>query len=795
MRICRVQAFGLALIVLVGASLPAQSPEPTAGLVALHQACLDASTTGVVLNVAAHPDDESSRTNVILRRRYGLQVVTVYSTFGDGGQNAIGREIGPDLARLRVRETLRAAAMSDVDVLWLGMQDFGFSKTLEETLAVWGADRLKTAMRAVVREVQPDLILTNHAIDQGHGHHRASYWAVTEVLKELAAEGKRVPPLYARCTLDKAQWTLDPGDLEPARGETYARLAHRAWTQHVTQGPWGAHNPLQVGKDYWKVDFPEGVTAEQAADWQRWLQPRDGVVRVSEALPLGSAAKDAIQRELDRLRKARQQTDLLSDFRRANRERAALDHRREVLQRILLAAAGVRIEAWMETDEVPTGGQGKINLVVHGYERVQNVQVACEAATVELAKPAVRATPFDGMPATPAGVQSAVLPPGQEPQKPLPPPEPVPGRYTILFSTAAAKPAADSEVDLSLVPHWIAPTVTFALDGIAIEVQPRLWFTPVDPIEVAWDRDVVMVPKGQTVDRILSATVTSHRDAELTESVKLQMGSGIKAEAIPGRVSLSTEHPDARLLVRATIAADELTADAQLKMSVNGQQAAIRLVPVEVFVPPGLKVGLVRGPDDTTERTLSDLGIAYTALDRDALATARLEDFTTLLLDIRAYHHRPELAENRDRILQYCRSGGRVVAMYHKSGEWNERAGHPLLAPFALKVGETRATEEALPVTFLQADHRLLTFPHAIAQQDFAGWVQERGLNFALQWDPAWTPLLELKDSADEKPSQGALLHTQYGRGDFIYCALALYRQLRQGHPGAARILVNLLAR
>lgn len=785
----------IVLLAAVGGTfLAAQSPEPDAGLVALHQACLDAGTTGVVLNVAAHPDDESSRTNVILRRRFGLHVVTVYSTFGDGGQNAIGREIGPDLARLRVRETLRAAAMSDVDVRWLSMQDFGFSKTLEETLATWGAERLKSAMRTVLLDVQPDLILTNHAIDQGHGHHRASYWAITEVLKELAAKGERVPPLYARCTLEKAQWTLDPSDLDPARGETYARLAHRAWTQHVTQGPWGPHNPLQVGKDYWKVDFPEGVTKEQATDWQRWLQPREGVVRVSESLPLGGETKEAIRRELDRLRKALAQTESLGDAARAARERAVFERRRSALQRILLAAAGIRVEAWMENEEVPRGGQGKIHLVVHGYERAQDVQVACEAASVELAKPAVRATPFDGMPATPSGVQSAVLPPGLEPQKPLPPLEPVPGRYTITFHIAAAEKAGDV-VDASLLPRPVVPTVTFQVEGTAFEVHPRLWYTPVDPVEVAWDRDVVMVPKGQTVERILSATVINHRDAELTESVKLQMGTGVKAEAIPGRVSLSTEHPEARLLVRATINADELGRDAELKISANGQQAAIRLVPVEVFVPPGLKVGLVRGPDDTTERTLADLGIAYTALDRDALATARLEDFTTLLLDIRAYHHRPELAENRDRILQYCRSGGRVVAMYHKSGEWNERAGHPLLAPFALKVGEARATEELLPVAFLQAEHRLLRYPHAIAQQDFAGWVQERGLNFALQWDPAWTPLLELKDSADEKPSQGALLHTQYGRGDFVYCALALYRQLRQGNPGAARILVNLLAR
>lgn len=248
---------GLALAFLAPLALapfaPAQQAEPEAGLVALHQALLDARTDAVVLNVAAHPDDEASRTNTILRRKYRMRVVTAYTTYGDGGQNAIGREIGPELAYLRVRETLRAAAMSDVKVRWLGMEDFGFSRTLEETRAKWGDEKLLAAMRKVVDQVNPDFVITNHTIAQGHGHHRATFWAIDAVLRERAAQKLYVPALLTRAKIEEAQWILDPAELEPARGETYARLAHRAWVQHETQGPWGPHNPLQVGRDWWKV--------------------------------------------------------------------------------------------------------------------------------------------------------------------------------------------------------------------------------------------------------------------------------------------------------------------------------------------------------------------------------------------------------------------------------------------------------------------------------------------------------------------------------------------------------------
>jgi hypothetical protein len=146
-------------------------------------------------------------------------------------------------------------------------------------------------------------------------------------------------------------------------------------------------------------------------------------------------------------------------------------------------------------------------------------------------------------------------------------------------------------------------------------------------------------------------------------------------------------------------------------------------------------------------------------------------------------------------LLQFVRGGGRVVAMYHKSGEWNERKGHPLLAPFPMVVGEGRVTVEDAPVTLLAPEHRLLRYPHELGDRDFAGWVQERGLNFPKTWDAAWTPLLAMQDPDDAQPQQGALLYTQFGRGDFVYCSLSLYRQLRRGHEGSLRLLVNLLTR
>src|SRR5262249_46330028 len=141
-----------------------------------------------------------------------------------------------------------------------------------------------------------------------------------------------------------------------------------------------------------------------------------------------------------------------------------------------------------------------------------------------------------------------------------------------------------------------------------------------------------------------------------------------------------------------------------------------------------------------------------------------------------------------------CARGGKVVVFYHKPGEWNARPGRPSLAPYDLTVGDERVSEEDAAVEVLAPAHPLFTTPHAISAADFTGWVQERGLNFPSKWAADWTPLLRMADTG-EKPQDGALLVAKYGNGEFVYCSLALYRQWRNGHEGALRLLVNLLAR
>src|SRR5688572_21496631 len=118
----------LLLLLLTVPVPPARSEPDTAEL---HQALLDLNNPWTVMCVAAHPDDEDGSTLTVLRRKYGIHTVSLFSTFGEGGQNAVGPELYEDLGVIRARETMAASEVQGSEPHFLGFRDFGFSKSAD----------------------------------------------------------------------------------------------------------------------------------------------------------------------------------------------------------------------------------------------------------------------------------------------------------------------------------------------------------------------------------------------------------------------------------------------------------------------------------------------------------------------------------------------------------------------------------------------------------------------------------------------------------------------------------------
>ena len=93
----------------------------------------------------------------------------------------------------------------------------------------------------------------------------------------------------------------------------------------------------------------------------------------------------------------------------------------------------------------------------------------------------------------------------------------------------------------------------------------------------------------------------------------------------------------------------------------------------------------------------------------------------------------------------------------------------------------------------LSPGHPLLSTPNRITADDFADWVQERGLNYASPWDPRYETVFSAHDPG-EAAKDGGLLYARYGKGVFIYTAYSFFRELPAGVPGALRLFANLVS-
>jgi hypothetical protein len=219
------------------------------------------------------------------------------------------------------------------------------------------------------------------------------------------------------------------------------------------------------------------------------------------------------------------------------------------------------------------------------------------------------------------------------------------------------------------------------------------------------------------------------------------------------------------------------------------------LLGADIAVDHGTRTGVVAGETDRTIDWLEQLGIDVVSLNDEALAAGAFAGLTTVLVGMSAFRQRPALASARAALHAWVYGGGKLVTLYHRPGDgWDPAATPPRRIAIGAPSYRWRVTDPAAPVRMLAPDAQVLRAPNAIGPGDWEGWVRERGLYFASDWDDAYRPLLEMADP-DTPPLRGALLEARIGRGWHLHVALALHYQFEALVPGAFRLLANLVAR
>jgi LmbE family N-acetylglucosaminyl deacetylase len=88
---------------------------------------------------------------------------------------------------------------------------------------------------------------------------------------------------------------------------------------------------------------------------------------------------------------------------------------------------------------------------------------------------------------------------------------------------------------------------------------------------------------------------------------------------------------------------------------------------IDVKLAPGLRVGYVMGPGDLVPDALEGMGITPQILSTADLVSGNLSSYNVIIIGIRAYSVRPELAKVQPRLEDFVHNGGTLVVQYQSN--------------------------------------------------------------------------------------------------------------------------------
>ncbi|HET7112382.1 MAG TPA: PIG-L family deacetylase [Pyrinomonadaceae bacterium] len=802
----------LALLVLPATSQTEKPDADKADNAALHQALLDLTNPWTVMCVAAHPDDEDGSTLTVLRRKYGVHTVSLFSTFGEGGQNAVGPELYEDLGVIRARETIAASEVQGSEPHFLGFRDFGFSKSAEETFRVWGEKELLRRMVLYIRRLRPDVIITNHDTTSGHGHHQATGRMILEAFLEAGdatkfpeqlnqvtvwqvkrlfvrargqetptASGKEAPPQVV---------AIDPNEMDPVRGMTYAQQALAGLQKHATQGPWPKTVPAG-GARVIRYNLVKQVTSvppfpQAAKTFLDGLQlPEPVAARLVAPTIESKPLTDYLDRRLEIL------VALLS-----SKRRGAFTAPKEVVE---VEPQRFKLMAQRLDKALATVAGASVAIASTGSALVpgEPARLSATLTNAGMAEILVKQLKFRGL-----GVEQKLdvadkMLPGTDTSAAV--------NVTVPKNVAFSVPSSEHLYDGRLFGEPLLAEAELSMEGVPFgvatearrDVAPAVEIVAVEPSPYVSTPATSQKPLDFTI-RLKNHLPSEFRGLVRVQGQSLETGREIRIAPNGTEVANIVVRTALPLSTQSQVQAQERSMAVTVDLPVPKEPIAKRVVPLvyaDAVVVGGRKVGYIPSSDQTLQRALAALGVDAKQLTVDDVAKADLSGFHTIIVDNRGYQAHLELIASNNRLLKFVEDGGTLLVFYHRTNEWNpdERRNRPQLAPYPITLDDDRVTDEDAPVTFLQPRHPLLNFPNKITQKDFADWIQERGLYFPKEWDPKYTAVLSTNDKG-EPPLRGGLLVAPYGRGNYIYTSYVWYRQLRAGLPGGYRMFANLIS-
>ncbi len=821
------------------ADAPAEPSRPAAAIAlppgAILQELQSFLQFGRVLYIAAHPDDENTRLLAYFAKGRGCQTGYLSLTRGDGGQNLLGSELRDLLGVIRTQELLAARRIDGAIQFFTRANDFGFSKTPDETFRIWDRKAVLSDVVRVIRRFHPDVIITRFSTEPGvtHGHHTASAILAAEAFR-LAGDRTAFPE---QITVDgllpwqptRLLWNsfsgamrggarnegpgpllqVNSGAYSPLLGESFGEIAARSRTQHKSQG-FGTVANRASAFDAFRVlagapatvDVFEGI----ATSWDQVPGGTD-VAKAVEAV-VASFDPHAPEASLPALLKLRKELANLS----FPKDPVRLTDKRLQLDRVILACLGLFVEATAPRAEVQPGETVPVKLHVIARSipagvtiRWRESRITGMATAVTIDQPLVAgrfseaaASPRiarDAAPSTPYWLRER----GSE------------GVFRVddvrLIGTPENRPVLPVQHLLEIDGQDIAvddAVVEVIDDPIRGELRRAIQIVP--PVTLSFPEELELFPPGGS--RTVWVEMTASR-GKIEGTLELELPDGWTAQ--PAMQPFALPESGSRARRSFTVTAPTQSTSGTLGASALIDGARYRTtridirydhIPAQLLQPPaqarivslnlatkGKAVGYLPGAGDGVADGIRRMGYDVTTLGSPDLTLDRLRRFDAVVLGVRALNTRKDIGPLMPALFAYAEQGGTVIAQYNTTADL--QTSH--LAPYPLTLSRDRVVDETAPVSILARDHPALTGPNRIDASDFDHWVQERGLYFPGKWDARFIPLLAFAD-AGEPPREGSLLVTRHGKGYFVYTGLSFFRELPAGVPGAYRLFANLLS-
>lgn len=846
----------LVIVGLVWASMQAaaQTP-PFLNAADILEGIRKLGVTGSVLYIAAHPDDENTRLLAYLARERKYRTGYLSITRGDGGQNLIGDEQGIELGLIRTQELLAARRIDGAEQYFTTAYDFGFSKSTEEALRIWEKEKILSDVVWVIRQFQPDIIITRFPPDSraGHGHHSASAVLAAEAFK-AAADPARFPehfrfgvkPWQAKRllwntfnfgssnTTSPDQLKLDVGVYNPLLGKSYGEIASESRSQHKSQG-FGV--PRQRGRTFEYFVLTAGEPMQQdimdgvVTDWRRW--GGDSLNRKVEKL-INNFQLHNPSASVEGLLEVYQSISQL-------KESSFKQQKLQEIRQLIEACAGLWIEATTNQPYVVNGDALQVNFSVISRSALPIKLVRVKLDSCKAKAPSVNRRPEEIRPApsTPCCQQQ------DDHIDTL--------MHSLLSANVALVFSRQIKVTKSVSdPYWLANPMLkgrYQVDDqrligkawndpvyiarFTLEIAGRecLFEKPVyhkytDPVKGELYQPLVVYPpvtiKPNQSVMVFTDTSAKNLNIQFTGHTlnktigQVQLNAQSHWRITPDKFALEIQQNavvNKSVQVKPLQPTQEKAIFLQPSFTVaNGMPFSQRVrkieydhIPTITYFPDALsklmyvdvkiagqRIGYINGAGDFVAYCLQQMGYRVDLLKQEDITPENLRKYDAIVTGIRAYNVNQWLSEAYDVLMQYVNEGGVLLVQYNTSNQIGPVRAKIFPLPFT--ISRNRVTEEDAPVRILDPLHPLLNYPNKITESDFDGWVQERSVYEAEAFESGFNPLLAMQD-AGEPERRGSLIVANYGKGRLVYTALAFFRQLPAGVPGAYRIIANLLAK